>query len=149
MDARKIKRFKLRYGAMTELDQLISAAYVSQGKQEDVNKVYIAVLRSLLFLPVKKDKSPDDEEPFRPLFATVNNQHFMLAFDTIERLTEWAGDQFSEIDYVEISGRDLVAGINENIYLVLNIGSDFYKEFSPDEVKHLKKIVARIDQLKQ
>ncbi len=143
-----MKRFNLRYGAMTELDQLISAAYMSQGKQEDVNKVYIAILRSLLFLPVKKDKSPDDEEPFHPLFATVDNQHFMLTFDTVERLTEWAGDQLDQIDYVEISGRDLIAGVSDQVYLVLNMGSEFYKEFSPDEVKHLKKVVARIDQLK-
>lgn len=135
--------------SMTELDQLISAAYASQGKQEDVNKVYITLLRTTFFLPVKKEKLPDDEEPFRPLFATINEHYFMLVFDTLERLTFWAGDHFAEIDYVEISGRDLIAGMNENVYLVLNSVSDFSKEFSPDEIKQLKKVVARIDQLKE
>jgi len=133
---------------MTELDQLISAAYASQGKQEDVNKVYITLLRSLLFLPVKKDKSPEDEEPFRPLFATIDDHYFMLTFDTLERLTEWAGDQLTNIDYVEISGRDLITGINDDVFLVLNAGFEFFKEFSPDEIKQLKKVVLRIDQLK-
>jgi len=134
---------------MTELDQLISNAYASQGMQEAVNKVYITLLRSTLFLPVKKGKLPEDEEPFRPLFATINDQYFMLFFDTLERLTLWAGDHFLDMDYVEISGRDLIAGMNENVYLILNAGTDFNKEFSPDEVKQLKKVVARIDQLKQ
>ncbi len=38
---------------MTELDQLISTAYANEGKQEDVNKVYLTLLRSNLFVPVK------------------------------------------------------------------------------------------------
>lgn len=133
---------------MTELDKAISAAYASQGKQEDVNKVYLELLRSVLFLPVNKEKSPDDEEPFRPLFAKIEENYFMLVFDTLERLTQWAGDQMNQINYVEISGRDLIAGVNENVFLVLSPGLEFSKEFSPDEVKQLKKIVARIDQLK-
>ncbi|MEO8402185.1 MAG: SseB family protein [Gammaproteobacteria bacterium] len=134
---------------MTELDQVIAAAYTSQGKIEDVNKVYLTLLRATLFLPVKKGKPIDSEEAFSPLYAHIDEKYFMLVFDTIARLTEWAGDQFSEIDYVELSGKDLVAGINNEVFLILNLGAEIYKEFSPDEIKHLKKIVARIDQLKE
>jgi len=42
------------------------------------------------------------------------------------------------MSYVEISGKDVVAGMHESVYLCLNYGTDFYKEFSPDEVKRLK-----------
>lgn len=133
---------------MTELDKAIAAAYTSEGKQDDVNKVYLTLLRTELFVPVQKDRVPDDEEAFRPLFANIDDNYFMLAFDTIERLTMWAGDQFSNIDYVELSGRDVIAGMNEKVFLCLNLGTDFYKEFQPDEILQLKKIVARIDQLK-
>jgi hypothetical protein len=52
------------------------------------------------------------------------------------------------INYVEISGHDVVKGINEQVFLCLNHGTDFYKEFTPDEVKRLKMIVSRIDQMK-
>lgn len=134
---------------MTELDKAISAAYTSQGKQDDVNKVYLTLLRAELLVPVQKERDPGDEEAFRPLFAHVDDNYFMLAFDTIERLTIWAGDQFEHIDYVELSGRDLIAGMNEKVFLCLNLGTDFYKEFQPDEILQLKKVVARIDQLKQ
>ena len=136
---------------MTELDQLIQMAFTSEGQQDDVNKVYLMLLRSPLLIPIEKNTTPpanSDEEPFKPLFAKIENNYFMLAFDTVERLTAWADDQFALIDYVEISGRDLVAGMNEGVYLCLNIGTAFYKEFSPDEVQRLKTIVARIDQLK-
>ena len=138
---------------MTELDQVISAAYASEGKQDDVNKVYLTLLRSQLLLPVQKDlvkETPvgEEEEPFKPLFAKVDNDYFMLAFDTLDRLTAWAGDQMDNINYVEISGRDLIAGINDQVFLCLNHGADYYKEFTPDEVKRLKTIVSRIDQMK-
>lgn len=135
----------------TELDRVIAAAFASQGKQEDVNKVYLTLLRSSLFIPVKK-RDPamshvDEQEPFSPLFAKINENYFLLAFDTLERLTNWAGEHMDQIDYVELSGQDMIFGINENVYLGLNIGTPFYKEFSPDEIKQLKKIVARIQQL--
>jgi len=134
---------------MTELDQLIEAAFKSEGKQEEVNKVYLSLLKTTLFVPVKKiakDEQPD-EEPFHPLFAKMDDQFFMVVFDSLERLMTWAGDHYSTMDYVELMGREVVAGINENVYLCLNLETPFYKEFSPDEVKRLKTVVARIDQL--
>jgi hypothetical protein len=134
---------------MTELDQVIANAFASTGKQEDVNKVYLALIKATLFLPVQKDyqiENPD--EPFKPLFARIDDQHFMLVFDTIDRLTAWAGDQLEQINYIEISGRDVIAGIQDQVYLCVNYGTDYYKEFSPDEVQRLKMIVSRIDQMK-
>lgn len=136
---------------MTELDQAIAAAFASEGKQEDVNKVYLALLRSILFIPVSKEPSHDPAEPFAPLFAKVDGNYFLLAFDTLERLQTWAGDQIEHIDYVELPGRDWIAGVNDQapIYLCLNMGTEYYKEFSPDEVTRLKMVISRIDQLKQ
>lgn len=137
---------------MTELDQMIAAAFASEGKQEDVNKVYLVLLRTPLFVPVKKNDPSmnhvNEDEPFSPLFAKVEDNYFMLAFDAVERLTTWAGENLDQIDYVELSGKEVVAGINENVFLCLNPGTEFYKEFSPDEVKKLKMVVSRIEQLK-
>ncbi len=132
---------------MTELDQAISIAYASEGKQEDVNKVYLILLKATFFLPVKKDIK-DEGEPFYPLSTVVDGQYFMLAFDELDRLTNWAQDQMDQMNYVEISGRDLIAGINEKVFLVINVGTPFAKEFSPEEIFHLKKIVSKLDQLK-
>ena len=71
---------------MTELDQLISTAYASEGKQEDVNKVYLTLLRSPLYVPVEKiqvqmDTQTDLEsdqlaEPFKPLFAKIEDKFY-------------------------------------------------------------------------
>jgi hypothetical protein len=137
---------------MTELDQLIANAFKSEGKQDDVNKVYLTLLKASLFVPVKKTDPAinhiDEQEPFSPLFAKIEDDYYMLAFDTMERLLTWAGEKVDEIDYVEISGKEVIAGINEKVFLCLNLGTEFYKEFTPDEVKRLKTIVSRIDQMK-
>jgi hypothetical protein len=133
---------------MTELDQVIRAAFQSEGKQEDVNKVHLTFLRSVLFLPIKKEKTPGNDEPFEPLFVKEEDKYFMPIFDTDERLTTWAGDQLSHMNYVEITGRDLIQGVGEKVYVCLNVGTECYKEFSPDEVNHLKKVVARIESLR-
>lgn len=136
---------------MTELDQFMAKAFASEGKQEDVNKVYLALLRATLYVPVEKrggEFAVDPEEPFRPLFASVEDKFVMLAFDELARLENWAGDEYEKMDYVELVGRDVIAGIGEAAYLCLNVGTTFYKEFSPDEIKKLKMIVSRIDQMK-
>ncbi len=133
---------------MTELDRVIAIAFASEGKQEDVNKVYLTLLRTQLMIPVKKEPSQNEEEPFIPLFAKLDEKYFLMAFDTLERLTAWAGDQLDKMGYVELSGRDFIAGMSDQVYFSLNLGTDYYKEFSPDEVRRLKMVVARIDQLK-
>jgi hypothetical protein len=134
---------------MTELDQKIAAAFKSEGKQEDVNQVYLTLLRTTLFVPVQKDRPVMDDEPFRPLFAKIENDYFLIAFDTAERLAAWAGEELSNIAYIELSGLDMFTGMNEKVYFCLNLGTEFYKEFTPDEVKRVKTIVSKIEQLKQ
>lgn len=137
---------------MTELDQAIAAAFASEGKPTDSNKVYLIFLRTSLFVPVKKTDPTlnhiDEQEPFSPLFAKVDDNYFMLAFDTLDRLTTWAGDQLDQIDYVEISGQDVISGISDQAFLSVNIGTTYHKEFSPAEIKHLKTVISKINQLK-
>ncbi|MCD6039295.1 MAG: hypothetical protein K0S27_695 [Gammaproteobacteria bacterium] len=133
---------------MTELDRVIAAAFASEGKQEDVNKVYLTLLRALLVVPVRKGPILDNtEEPFVPLFAKIDEKYFLMAFDTLERLRNWASDRVEDMGYVELLGRDFIAGMSDKIYFCLNLGTDYYKEFSPDEVKRLKMVINRLNQL--
>jgi hypothetical protein len=134
---------------MTDLDKAISAAFASEGKQDDVNKVYLLLLRTVLFVPVSKDKKPNTDELFEPLFTKIDERYYMLAFDTAERLSDWAGEHMDAMAYVELSGQDLIKGINDQACFSLNVGTPFYKEFLPDEIKRLKTIVSRIEQMKQ
>jgi hypothetical protein len=134
---------------MTELDNIIAKAYQNEGKKEDVNKVYLTFLQTLLYVPVRKELNTKiSDESFSPLFTKIENNIYMPVFDTLDRLKNWAKDAILEMDYVELSGHDVIFGINPEVYLCLNVGTDLYKEFSPDEVFHLKKIIAKIQTLK-
>jgi len=131
---------------MTELDQLIAAAFASEGKQEQVNKVYLKLLKTTLFLPTRKQSEPvkEDAEPFIPLFTQQDDHYFIPVFDSLARLEVWIGEHAGQIDFVELKGWDIVRGLGEHVYLCLNFGTPYYKEFSPDEVKRLKTIVQRL-----
>ena len=134
---------------MTILDDLIEAAFKSEGEQSAVNQVYLNFLSATLYVPTQKitPESTPSDEPFLPLFATIDERIFMVVFDTLDRLKTWAGDHFTKMDYVELSGREVIVGIQNQVYLSLNIGSPFHKEFAPDEIQHLKKVIARVNTL--
>lgn len=131
---------------MSEFDQLIAAAFESGGNQEQVNKVHLALLKNQFYVPTHKQEQPvaDEEEPFTPLYTKQDDHYLMPVFSTLERLQTWAGEYIDQIQYVELSGWDLVRGIGEQVYLCVNFGTPFYKEFAPDEVKRLKMIVQRL-----
>ena len=61
----------------------------------------------------------------------------------MKRLKNWAGEHFAEMDYTTLSGHQLIFGIGEQVRLCLNVGTDFYKQFSQDEIQHLKRIIAK------
>ena len=133
---------------LTALDQAIEKAFKSEGKKEDVSQVYLTFLRTTLFVPVKKSHIPTAEEPFLPLVARVHDNLFMLVFDEVEKIKNWAGEKLEEMNYVEMTGDDLLDGINQGVYLSLNVGAPFHKEFPPEEIDQLKMLLFKVRQLK-
>jgi hypothetical protein len=134
---------------MTELDNLLSFAYTNAEDMALVNKFYSAFLRSTLFVPVHKLSDEEQQhiedlgESFLPLIMHVDNDPFMLTFDTYERLKNWAEGYQEEIAYVQYTGRNIVQGLGATVYLGLNYGSTYYKEFAPDEIQRLKIVVSK------
>ena len=133
----------------TLLDEAIASAYTQGGEREAANRVWLALLKTPLYLAVDALAPRDPNISFQPLIAMVGEYCFLAAFDSEARFLAWAGEHAKDIQHVQLSGRDLLAGIGDNVFLALNPGTPFYKEISPDEMKHLKKIIARVDQLKE
>ncbi len=130
---------------MTEIDKLLAAIYSNPTDQAVVNKFYLCILRSYLYVPTNKEFSASEVEPYQPLIVEDNQQYFMLAFDSLERLQIWAGENIYDISRVILRGRDLLKCIGENVHLCLNFGTAYYKEFSPQEVLHLKTVIAKTE----
>ena len=133
---------------MSELDQVISKAYENEGEQEFSNKVYATFFRSELFMPIYSQDNK--EEPFVPLTLEEEGNYFIPIFDSLLRLEEWIGEEYPDLEYAEIMGNDVIRGIGvEKVYLSLNPGTEFYKEFSPEELVRLKMMLAKIDKFKE
>ena len=133
---------------MNELDVVIEAAYANEGEQDKVNKVYVTLFRTMLYMPVYTQENQD--EPFTPLYMRDEEKYFIPVFDSLERLQAWAANEYKNLDYAEILGADVIRCVGkEVVYVCLNAGIDFYKEFSPEEIVHLKKMIAKIDSLKK
>lgn len=129
------------------LDTLLKAAYDSEGNTDAVNKFYVTLFRTNLYMPVKLNSS--SQEPFTPLYVQQDEHFFVPIFDSIERLHEWAGAQHEKIDHVEITGEAVLRGLGSKAYLCLNVGTPFYKEFSPEEIARLKMTIAKMDKLRK
>jgi hypothetical protein len=130
-----------------ELDNLLKTAYTTEGSTDSVNKFYVALFRTNLYMPVTLH--PEKEEPFTPLYIKQDEHFFIPVFDSLERLQSWAADQQGAIDHVEITGEAVLRGLGSKVYLCLNIGTPFYKEFSPEEIARLKLTLAKMDKLRK
>jgi hypothetical protein len=58
-----------------------------------------------------------------------------MLFDTEERLTMWAN---REIGFVRMPGHAIVEMMDSSTHWALNVGTEYFKEFTPDEIKWLK-----------
>lgn len=132
---------------MSEIETLIQAAIDSEGKLADANKFYAAFLRTFFYIPIQKLDAIQQQqieslgEPFIPLFGQVDDKPFMLIFDDLNHLKKWA--EIEDAPYGILLGRDIIKGIAPNVYISLNLGSNFYKELAPDEIKRLKIVVSK------
>jgi hypothetical protein len=132
------------------LDNLLKNAYETAGSTETVNKFYVTLFRTNLFMPVTIDaENNNSEEPFTPLYIKQDEYFFVPVFDSLERLQSWAGETQKKFDHVAITGEALLRGLGSKAYLCLNIGTPFYKEFSPEEITRLKLTIAKMDKLRK
>ena len=134
---------------MSTLDELLKNAYDAEGTIDTVNKFYVTLFRTNLFMPVKINQTNSSEkEPFTPLHIQQDEHFFVPVFDSLERLQCWAGEHQEKIDHVEITGEAALRGLGSKAYLCLNVGTPFYKEFSPEEIARLKITIAKMDKLR-
>lgn len=133
------------------LDILLDKAFEAAGSADTVNKFYVTLLRTNLYMPVTlhPEKLDSADEPFTPLYIKHDEYFFIPIFDSLERLQCWAAEQQEKIDHVEITGEAVIRGLGSKAYLCLNIGTPYYKEFSPEEIARLKLTIAKMDKLRK
>lgn len=126
---------------MNHLATAIKNAYQSQGNSSEANKVYIEFIKANLIIPVEKNLN-EDEEP-KVLFLQENNHFFLPVFTEQAHLDSWASTISDSIHVLKLSGVDLLKGIEENVTVCLDIGSELYKEFNQSEIARMKSLIIK------
>lgn len=131
---------------MTKLDQALAAG-LQDRKMQPV--FYDLFLNSLFFIPTVDEAEPtnsdknklkgeEEEEGVLPLLVEADGKSYLLLFDTIKRLTDWADE---DAKYVALPGHAITEMSLPNLYWAMNYGTEQQKQFDPDEIAWLKSIV--------
>ncbi len=123
---------------MTKIDDAIKRC-PDDTKQQ--SQFYDLFLNSLFYIPVieEEDKQMADDGAL-PLLVEANDKTYLMLFDTISRLTDWADDNAK---YLTVTGHAITEMSSSNIYWALNYGTDLQKFFDLKEIAWLKVIVSQ------
>lgn len=130
---------------MSDLIQSIEEAYQSPENETLTNKYHRLFLNHIFILPVKKATKKGDEPT--ALFFSEDNNHFLPIFSSDDLFRQWAGETVSDMDWLNIAGKDLILGSGETAFLCLDIGQPHYKEMQPDEVLKLKQVISKLERI--
>jgi len=122
---------------MTELDMLLDRCI----KEEEAQSTYYdLVLNSNFYVPILEEdrEAGDDDDNVTPVILEADGKPYMMLFDTEQRLLSWANQ---EIRHIVLPGHSLVEISTAELYWALNIGTDYQKEFVPEEIGWLKNVV--------
>jgi len=128
---------------MTELDEAIQLGFEDPKKQ---HIFYDLFLNSIFYIPVVEEEQGSSEEGALPLLVEANDKTYLMLFDTVKKLTDWA-DQ--EAKFIPVQGHAITELSSPKIYWALNYGTELQKFFDPDEIKWLKDIVVQVNERSQ
>jgi hypothetical protein len=122
---------------MTELDKLLDQCIKEEAEQ---NSYYDLVLNSNFYIPILED-DPElaaDDDLVTPVVLEAGGKPYMMLFDSEEKLRGWADEI---VKFIVLPGHSVVEISTPELYWALNIGTDFQKEFVPEEINWLKDVV--------
>ena len=123
---------------MTKIDEATKLCTEDEDKWPDFYNLF---LNSQFFVPIHEEKGTVvQEDGALPVLIEADDKTYLMLFDTVERLTDWAE---KDTKYLPVTGHGIAEVSSPNIYWALNYGTDLQKFFEPDEIVWLKTVVRR------
>ena len=127
---------------MTELDQALADFIEDEQKQAPF---YDLVLNTKFYIPVYAEedgtigkKEIQKDESIEPVILESEGNDYLMLFENEERLSQWANEK---VNYVVLPGFVIVQMTPDKLYWAMNMGTDYQKQFVPDEIAWLKDVV--------
>ncbi|AJE03983.1 SseB family protein [Geobacter pickeringii] len=131
---------------MTELDKALDTLRQDMSDAKSQSKYYDLFLNATFFVPTLDEKALEGaagaapEGGVLPLVIEAEGNDYLMLFDTRERMHAWAE---AEVPCVEVPGHILAATSMPPLHWALNVGTDYSKQFLPDEIAWLREVVER------
>lgn len=132
---------------MTSLDQAMNKMHDDPDNIENRHHFYSVFLQTNFFVPTfneeKGEMAKDAEVPEEkalPLIMESEGSDFMMLFDLEDRVVDWAEEG---VQCLTIPGYVAIAMATEGLHLAMNVGTDYSKQFVPEEIAWLKQVVEK------
>ena len=132
---------------MTPLDQALKTLHEDPENIDNRHHFYSLFLQTSFFVPTFDSESCDmakgegaveDPEQALPLIMEADGNNFLMLFDHEDRVVAWAEEG---VKCVTLPGYVAIAMATENLHLAMNVGTDYSKQFVPEEIAWLKQVV--------
>jgi hypothetical protein len=130
---------------MTKIDQALIACRQDSEAQP---LFYDLFLNSLFFIPTVGEETVGEETVGEdggatPLLVEAEGKDYLMLFDTIKRLTDWAEEGAK---YVVLPGHLITEMSLPNLYWAMNYGTEHQKQFELEEIAWLKEVVRQCNE---
>ena len=130
---------------MNELDQNLEILRANPEDQKAQSCFYDLFLNTVFFLPTVKemiqpDEESDEHEAEVPMVIESEGSDYLVFFDDQQRLNNWAQQ---DAPCIQLPGHVIAEMSTEELYWVMNLGTEHIKQFAPDEIAWLKDVVER------
>lgn len=132
---------------MTDLDKALEL-YIEDEKNQA--PYYDLILNSDFYIPVhgeegeKGEQEIVDQESIVPLVLSADDEDYLLLFENKERLVAWADES---VCYVIVAGDAIAQMTPPQLNWALNVGTEYQKQFVPDEISWLKEIIKQVAEM--
>ena len=125
---------------MEKLDEALVSMRENTSDGKTQSKFYDLFLNSSFFVPILKESGEQEESNgVLPLITEADGKDYLMVFSTLERLQTW--DDTAQ--YIEVPGHLIALGTTPPLHWALNVGTDYSKEFHPEEIAWLRDAVER------
>lgn len=125
---------------MQKLDEALVTLRQNLNEGKKQSEFYDLFLNSAFFVPILKDSEQQEEAGgVLPLITEADGKDYLMLFSTLDRLQAWD----AEAQYIEVPGHLLALSTTPPLHWALNVGTDYSKEFHPEEIAWLREAVER------
>ncbi len=130
------------------LDQALDALRQDMGNAASQSQFYDLFLNTTFCVPTVDPKDLEGEMTLEegqvlPMIMESEGNDYLMIFDSEERLKAWAG---ADVKWLGVPGHVLAATTMPPLHIAMNVGTEYSKQFLPDEIAWLRDVVEQCNQ---